>query len=577
METLLDASRVSILRQSNPVLDEQARTVNSLLASLRNNQDTHHDAIEGIASATQVPSMPPTIQQILHPPDAHAPRPTVLPRSGPEGRRLPPGPRPPPSWVSSLQGRNRGLAPAGDGSVLAQAQMSPLVSGFRLSSTSGAGAGTETGDCDHGDIDVLFPRLPGAPRLASKSLLSVALRKMAHTWPFQKSLNRYYLYGLPGSLRSALLATLCRHHTGGVTPDDLRTLLQVPRLPGVLEANSEATAIDSEEASLNDDFCHLDLSGCLGRTISLKELSTFLFGCSQDSSEAGHSNSRQTPATVNAEGKILRLSEEVHESWETYSSSSPSPSTPMNHALPYLTHLSLALTPETQVMQEASNPAVLWKQLLFLAAKLPTLTHLSLANWPVPRLSNRYSLALPFLDSSDDTPTQNVDLAEAIFVMKRLSRSLYGLQYLDVSGCSQWWEVLRYSIEPVPRDMDLQFVAPPGLGVVSSDGTTPAVRESGTGVGADEVEVNGPTGLSLREEIDWVGDWGKVETVVMQSGLPEPVSSEALLRWNRAYASPRELERHVRSQRRGRNRCFNVEGGPKPTWCTEATARTTLA
>ncbi|KAJ2891163.1 hypothetical protein MKZ38_000780 [Zalerion maritima] len=507
--------------------------------------------------------MPPLIREILQLPETTPPRPRRLQaRTGPDGRALPPGPPPPASWVSAAAGaigaRRGGRVPfALDPSSASVSSLSSSLSQLHLTTTD-AGHHVNNGD--------LFPRLPGTHRQAHGSLVEISMREMAHTWSFQRSFNRYYLYSLPGSLRSGLIATLCRHHIGGVTLADLHVLLTAPDFsPGIGDA--EAVEVDwEEEAAMNDDFHELDLSGCLGRTITLRDLSTFLFSSSRPGSDSDAPT--QSPRR-SRKGKTNEVVEEVKESWEMYLSS-PSPAPSLKCTLPYLTHLSLGLPPAS-ASKETKRYNISWKQLLSIASRLPSLTHLSLANWPTPALTTGHApSALPFLHASDPNPSQRADLAEAVLVFRKLSKYLYGLQYLDLSGCSEWWEVLRHSVETSSGELpDAEPITTPSprrradvasLRVLQTDAPS-------TSSGRAQNEDDDWTG---RDGIDWVGDWGKVETVVMKSGLfPNPPSLGDTLQFRRAVASARSVERHVRSQRLGRGRWFSAERDPFPDWWSE--------
>ncbi|KAK0701806.1 hypothetical protein B0T26DRAFT_734756 [Lasiosphaeria miniovina] len=460
----LSISGASSDHDSSP---QQRRSVNELLSNLRRVR---------LSGATQAPalnvqpSVPPVIRDILHLPETPAPRPRRPARLG-AGRLAPAGPAPPRSWLSPS---------------------APLASPQ--------------------DRTSFRPRddrrpLPGAYCPGTGSLIDIALRRLALDWPFQKEYCHYYLYDLPTHLRLALITYLAAYTTEGVSLADLQAILLPPPADG-----EDATPVSPDSSSdqgqqqylspsiMNKDVHHLDLSRCLGRSLKLRELSGFLFPSSSPTSDEDFA------------GQTL-------DRWDAPEADAALVIPPA--LLPNLTHLSLAL--DLWLPRNVS-----WRHLLaFVSHCGPTLTHLSLAFWPEPTLTPnakftsvvspqgrvvQYGGTGPYSHSLDN------DWVEAVAVLRKLSKALYGLEYLDLTGCAVW---------------------------------SPALWDS-----AD------------HDAVDWVGTWGKISTVILCSGyyLPDGSPREVLSDGEAGFVATvgeaaRRLERHVRSKRAGQGRVFSVETG----------------
>lgn len=313
--------------------------------------------------------------------------------------------------------------------------------------------------------------MPGVRLPASRSLVGMVLREFARSWEFQKERCRPYLYELPAGLQVALIAYLAKYKDKGVSLGDLKAIL-LP--PPDFQADQDDPAL--RPSVRNEDFHFLDLSWSLGRSLKLQKLSDLLF-----------------PPQLEPVGP--------QESWDAPEPEAANIPRPL---LPNLTHLSLALNPAVQ-------SKVSWRHLLAFATHLPGLTHLSLAFWPEPRLTpSEYTF----------TMEQSLTLSnwgEAIGVLRWLSRRLYRLEYLDISGCGAWF---------------------------------PALSEG-----------------RLGEMVDWVGAWGKITTLVLHPGyqLPEDAKQSAVQQYAYIVDNARKVEGHIRAQRRGKGRSITVEtGAPGP-------------
>lgn len=312
--------------------------------------------------------------------------------------------------------------------------------------------------------------------------MDMALRTLAIEWEFQKSFNHYYLYSLPTHLKVALIAYLGTWYAAGVGLSDLRAIL----LPCPEDELVRENPLLSP-STMNEDLFHLDVSGSLGRSLKLCELFDLLF-----------------PSAITG-----TISSPLQESWDVPTDASTIP----RPLLPNITHLSLAVNPE-------SASSVSWRQLLSFSSRLHTLTHLSLAYWPEPSLTPNAKLASfvsaqgrsvqyggtgPYSHSLDD------DWSEAVLVLRRLSKNLYGLEWLDLTGCTAWAPALMATAE--------------------------------------------------HDTIDWLANWGKVSTVLLYLGYTLGSDIERLdkAQYRRELELASRVEKHIRTRRGGVGKRITVE------------------
>ncbi|KAI0176060.1 hypothetical protein GGR52DRAFT_342850 [Hypoxylon sp. FL1284] len=449
---------LSTSSSSRDATEKHDRSVNRLLADLRRtslNQNGTQNNGGGNNNnfAVATPTVPPSIRQILQIPETPVPAPRRPLRRDANGRLVPPGPPPPRSWISLALSRH---AP-------------PNLAEISLS-----------------DTRLQHWSLPGAYTPASASLVDQALRRMALDWDQQRLWHRFYLYTLPSRLRMALLTYVSAYYGPGLSAKDLRLVLAGP--PDEELAEYE---IDKPDFGiLNGDVRYLDLGGSVGRAVTVKELGELLFP-------------PEPIALV-----------DLQESWDA-----PEPVSGPTKLLPNLTQLSLAIDPGT-------SPSISWKQLLALAGKLPTLTHLNLSGWPEPSMtpnakfakifspttgrSVQYSGLGPYSHSLDG------DWSESILILNRLSKALYSLEYLDLTGCGDWLPAL---IKEYDGDLTVDFV-------------------------------------------DWVNNWGKITMLRLCSGYAMPGAHskrghhERIAGW---IESATAVEKHIRAQRSGKGRWITVE------------------
>ncbi|KAK8079857.1 tafazzin [Apiospora hydei] len=429
----------------------QTNPVNDILSDLRRSNLNSAGASHASLLPQNAPSVPPAIRHIFQIPDTPAPAPRRPQRRGPNGRRVPPGPPPPRSWLALSQSRH---APS--------AHQHPAASHIQN-----------------------WP-LPGAYYPDDGSLVDITLRHMATDWVTQRDWNRFYLYTLSGGMRSALLHYVSTLHEDGISAADIRLVLGGPPESELAEYELEKPDVNK----LNKDIFHLDLTGSIGKSLSLKSLTDLLF-----------------VTTRQQQGEV-----EVQDSWDA-----PELISEPTKLLPNLTHLSLAMSPN-------STSSASWKQLLTLASKLPTLTHLNLSGWPAPSLTPNAMAAKvvsPVTGRAANYGATNHyshilddDWSEAVLILRKLSKALYSLVYLDLTGCGDWFPALRKEAE----------------------------------------------GESSTSSVDWASDWGKIEVLRLCSGyVADPDSTAHLSRlwdWKRQAVV---VEKNIRSQRAGRGRFITVE------------------
>lgn len=339
------------------------------------------------------------------------------------------------------------------------------------------------------------------------------LRRVAEDWPTQRDWNRFYLYDMPSKLRSALLFHVSTIHETGLTTADLRLILAGPPASELAEYDIEKP----KTGQLNKDLLWLDLTGSVGKSLSLKGFTDLL--------------ASTAPAAE----------DEIQDSWDV-----PEPSLVPERLLPNLTHLSLAMTP-------GSGQGASWRQLLSLSSKLTSLTHLSLSGWPAPSLTPNAVTAKvvsPLTGRSVQYGGINAyshvlddDWSEAVLVVRRLSKALYNLEYLDLTGCGDWFPALR-------KEADASNTA---RAMTWEEDREPEPQQPRS---LDELGSSAPSGPL----IDWVGDWGKIETLRLYSGYAAEPGSQAQL--SRLWDWKRQaivVEKHIRRQRQGQGRFITVE------------------
>lgn len=234
-----------------------------------------------------------------------------------------------------------------------------------------------------------------------------------------------------------------------------------------------AEDIDSMEGDDSEEVRRLDLTNALGRWLPMNALRRNLF--------IGHAPSAVAPdSTIASTGE--GAPQAVPDSWEDESdaqaSGLPAPSVNAGHLMnslitprfPNLRHLSLALDP----MVKPSK--VSWASLLSVAADLPTLESLSLAYWPLPTYTPEAASTFTTINSNvlgskprlvyggtNMYSAMDNDWRESAGILKSLSRSLYCLKWLDLTGCVPWLQALVWEGTHPSTPSDAVFGAIPAV------------------------------------------------------------------------------------------------------------------
>lgn len=378
---------------SNQNLNESTQpSVNDLLRESRRLQ-IRNEPRSPLPSSTA--SIPPSLRAVLDLPAPPPPVPRSGPRSsGPSRLRRIPGPPPPRSWlIDSIH--------------------APVNTKF----ASGA-------EDDGRRLQVRTSKLPEGAFPPARSLQHLVLKKIASNWGWHAEYDRDLLGLLPTGIKETLLSYVAVYNEASANP------LRILFLYG----------IEPEERA---ELRRLDLSNSLGEWTTFKQLERDLL-VKQLSSET-------TPSGISTEDV---WSSNTPDSWDadadddypTRASLGRWPGTEQNFV--NLKHLSLAISP-------ANAKAASWSSLVSLAAELPPLTSLSLAYWPLPTFtpnaaSTRAVIRTPgsapvVYGGSDIYTKYDNDWREAAGILRTLSRSLYCLSWLDLTGCGEWFAALEWT------------------------------------------------------------------------------------------------------------------------------------
>ncbi|EXJ91418.1 hypothetical protein A1O1_04530 [Capronia coronata CBS 617.96] len=398
------------------------RTVNDLIRESRRLQIRNEPRPPPASTAS---SIPPALRQVLDIPSPPPPAPRVGSRlGGPSRLRRIPGPPPPRSWLADSihASKEFGWVAADDSNRRVQVRSSNLPEGA-------------------------FPP-PG-------SLQDLVLKKIATDWGWHAEHDCDYLGLLPKNLKETLLSYIAVYNEAVVNP--LKPLF-----------------LDDIEQEERDEVRRLDLSNGLGVWATMKQLERDLF-----TRHALMASGKSGPPAA-ASSSIL-----APESWDADNDSDEATSTTFTigpQIVPNflnLKHLSLAMSP-------TNSKVASWTSLLSLAAELRTLTSLSLAYWPQPTFtplaaSTRAVVDVPgsrpvIYGGSDVYTSYDNNWREAAGILRTLSRSLYCLKWLDLTGCGDWFAALQWT---------------------------------GSSLGASNSERLGP---------EWNGGWRGLETLVLEVG-----------------------------------------------------------
>lgn len=334
------------------------------------------------------------------------------------------------------------------------------------------------------------------------SLIGLVIARLAANWTFHRVYDQHYLYDIPSHLKPALMRELAIHGNAGLALGDFKALLLRPSQADRDKDRDRDSDSDTDSDSdshhgggvslslaIDPEITALDLTGALGRSLTLRDVTAFLF---------------PAPPTV----PVL---DEAQDSWDAVEDL---PAARLCHALvPNLTHLSLAINPD-----QAENAS--WRDLLTLAPRLGSITHLSLAYWPEPcflqsakfvTVGSPQGHRIPYGGTNYYSHSIDHDWSEALLVLKKLSQSLYTLEFLDLTGCASWFKALKLEDE--------------------------------------------------HDYVDWVNNWGKITCLRLKMGWALSHDAEPSTRTAHQDAAEMaaSIERHIITARGGRGRFITVE------------------
>jgi hypothetical protein len=439
---------------SSPGSKPGPSSVNQLINHLRQTQISD-ERLHRLPHTPTVGTVHPSLRDILSVPDTPPPRPqpgnNVARPSGPTRTHRIPGPPPPASWVAAVQPANK-------------LQDSTILTSRRVERSSG---------------------LPGERFPAEGSLQHTVLKAVATNLHWL--LEYYDLHLLPTQLKETILGYVAIYNEEAeyseYRPPNLLSLL-FPRASG-------GGTVGDTSADDRSAVTRLDLSRAIGQWLSMKELRESLYmphvkvvrkepdalldswddeyePCSEEVGMVGEVKARaESPAALVARdgarasgggesraGSGLSATMTVGPEAESFAPSGWSKTLESSFLRFFnLAHLSLALSPTSTQVRKRTVAS--WSGLLKVAPSLSRLSSLSLAHWPSPTLTphaastyttikNPFSPSLPGIPygGSDMYTSYDGDWSEAANLLKILSRHLYCLQWLDLTGCGDWFAAL---------------------------------------------------------------------------------------------------------------------------------------
>ncbi|KAL4878016.1 hypothetical protein BJY04DRAFT_230289 [Aspergillus karnatakaensis] len=478
----------------------EERSVNDLIHHLRRTQASPAtgDGSRRIPQYITPRTVHPSLRNLLDIPETPPPRPRPdARRTGIVGRRVrrTAGPPPPASWLS------------GD--------------------TTGEETGeAQTDEFETGRVIYRLERLPGKEFPAERSMVHLLLKAMATQWAWHVAYDGQFLAVLPTHIKMLLLSYVGyygREQALGGLMRGLKPLFDNTADPegGEIEGVGESDV----------EVTHLDLSGAVGRWITLKQLSSELI-----------LPKKKGPAEDEPTNSVpLSWEDELEDKPDSSSSAIPRSLQPLRFQ--NLQYLSLA----------HPNPGtVSWNSLLHLLTRLSTITHLSLADWPVPTATpkalnarikdpSRPSLSIAYSGTDSYANLEN-NWAESASILRRLSRATYCLKWLDLEGCGDWIKALNWQGEGLDGRMhpfgaewngswrDIEYIR---LG----PGWLPHLDDSDVVLGSTPVLPSPATASTPR-----------TLATSIHAPTPEPPSTDTLQTWDidverQKYRLAKELER----------------------------------
>jgi hypothetical protein len=400
---------------------QPASSVNELISHLRQTQ-SDHDSAHQSQRTPQAASVPPAVRNILSIPEPMPPDPRQRPAGARRpllGRRIP-GPLPPRSWLVT--------------SSHAPAQLKEDMATLRASIRSKQGV-----------------NLPGGYFPPERSLQHIILKSMASNLDWHIEYDSIYLTRLPVRLKQTLLSYIgiygCTEAERSSENNLMRRARRLPVAEHTLqylfgEDPELSTELDVQDES--QEVTGLDLAGLLGYASSTKNLFKTLSKSERVSkSDAAQQKPDETPDSWDLAAVDQRLLLALTDSRLDKPIAGP--------RFMNLARLSLSLSGVADPLRLGPT----WRDLLALAPHLSRLSFLSLAYWPTPTLTphaaktysilkNPISASIPGVSYGGSNMYTSMDgeWAEAAGLLRRLSRELYCLQWLDLTGCGEWFNAL---------------------------------------------------------------------------------------------------------------------------------------
>jgi hypothetical protein len=251
--------------------------------------------------------------------------------------------------------------------------------------------------------------LPGVTFPTEGSLLHTVLRAIAANWEWHAEFDGLYLGQLPTKLKEMLIG-FTDAYGDDVRSNPLRLLF-----------------LGDDDIETRHEVTRLDLTGAGGTWTTLRALTKDLVSRAPQQAD--------TVATDN-----------VPASWDDEVEPGIPPQMSTSLCFPNLRHLSLALSP---------GKTASWQDLITLSSSLTTLTSLSLAYWPQPtytpnaattRATVKQSPGMPSVvyGGTDMYTAHDNNWREAAGILRTLSRNLYCLTWLDLTGCGSWFDALKW-------------------------------------------------------------------------------------------------------------------------------------
>ncbi|ERF74925.1 hypothetical protein EPUS_05133 [Endocarpon pusillum Z07020] len=316
--------------------------------------------------------------------------------------------------------------------------------------------------------------LPGAKLPPRRSLLDTVLRSMADNWDWHLQHDHYYLAYIPIRLKEALLSYISRHTSEERLTRSITTLRILFPEYRSLEEEGTGHQMPVEDAI---EVMRLDLGRALGtwlRTMSSFKKEVIRPLTLRDST---------APSANTRDHSVREAISEPPEAWDdadgaardiTSQLSLSGPSTKLpGTRFSKLLHLSLALSPSAM----SSTSGASWSSLLSVTPYLSTLQSLSLGYWPSPTLTphaaaasatirNPVARTLPRISygGTDMYTESESNWREAAGILRKLSRHLYCLKWLDLTGCGAWFGALSWTDTEALADDLSSGIRLPGAG-----------------------------------------------------------------------------------------------------------------